>query len=199
MKIISTLLTALFLLSGCTTTSAPMTEYRLLSTETKMPLNAQGCKDKSIKIGLAFGANSLMAQKMKYAKDEFGEYAFSNSQWSEGPNTAITQEILQSVRASNLFANVQNYKSRSISKYILESSVEEFIQYFDTEENSSYSVIRISFTLVDTKSSDVIQSLIVSKKVDVKELNARGGVKALSEALTQILQEKNLWLNEVCK
>jgi len=199
MKKTMMLMSALFLLSGCTTTSAPISEYRLLSKKSETAFEAKGCIEKSIKVALSFAANSLMAQKMKYAKEDFAEYAFSESQWAQSPNQAITQEILESVRGSNLFSSVQNYKSRSMSDYILESSIEEFAQHFDTKEKSSYALMRISFALVDVKSSRVLGSVTLSKREDVKELNARGGVESLSNALTQILQEKNIWLNEACK
>lgn len=199
MKIITTLLIALFLLSGCTTTTAPMSEYRLFIQKNEMAFDAKECKDKSIKVALSFGANSLMAQKMKYAKDEFGEFAFSESQWAQSPNQTITQEILESVRETKLFKTVQNYKSRSLSEYILESNIEEFMQHFDAKGKNSYAMVRISFALVDAKSSRTLKTVTLSQKVEVKELNAKGGVAALSTALTQILQESDLWLSEACK
>jgi cholesterol transport system auxiliary component len=198
MKYILSLL-LLLLLNGCTVAQPPISEYRIVAQINESGFDAQSCKDKSLKISQAFSANSLMSQKMKYAQDEYGEYAFSESEWSRTPNGAITEEITKSVRASKLFKSVQGYKSRAKSDYILENNIEEFIQYFSNDAKSSYSSVIITMSLVDTKSGETLDTHTMSKTYAVKEMNAQGGVKALNEALSDVLQQSNIWLNEVCK
>jgi len=199
MKTTIALLFAIFLLSGCSAKTPPIAEYRIATQKSETPYDAKSCRDKNIKIALSFSQNGLMTQKMKYAKGDFAEFEFNKSQWSQSPNRAIAQAILQSVRDTKLFRSVQNHKSRSASEYILESNIEEFIQHFDAKESGSYAVVKISFALVDAKSSHVVESLTLSQRVKTKELNAKGGVEALSMALNEVLQEKNLWLNRVCQ
>jgi TonB-dependent SusC/RagA subfamily outer membrane receptor len=98
---------------------------------------------------------------------------------------------------------VVSYKYRFLSagrsEYILESSIEEFIQYFSKDSKNSYISIVISFTLVDTKSSVPVDSITLQKKVRVDEMSAKGGVRAFNKGLNELLQENNRWLNEVCK
>ena len=190
---------ALLLLSGCTITNPPISAYRVFIPKNQPSLEESSCKDKSIKVALAFAKNSLMTEKMKYAQDNYSEHAFNESEWAQSPNKAITQEIFETLRESKLFKSVQNYKSRSKSQYILESNIEEFMQHFDTESKSSYAVVSLSFVLVEEKSSQVIDSIHLSKNIPLKSLNAKSGVKALSEGLAQILHEKNIWLAKACK
>jgi len=189
----------LLTLSACTVTQPYIAEYRIITPESQENFSSTECKDKSLKISQLFSQSTLMTQSMKYAQNEYGEFAFSESAWARTPNSAITHEILKSVRESKLFASVQSYKSRSKSDFILESSVEEFLQYFSKDTKSSFVNVVMAFTLVDTKTSKAIDTLSVSKKVEVKSLDAEGGVEALNAALTQVLLEKNRWLNEVCR
>jgi cholesterol transport system auxiliary component len=199
MKKLTLSVLALFLLSGCTITNPPISAYRVFIPKNQSSLEESYCRDKSIKVALSFAKNSLMTEKMKYAKDHYSEYAFSESEWAQSPSKAITHEIFETLRASKLFKSVQNYKSRSKSQYILESSIEEFIQHFDTESKSSYAVVSLSFVLVEEKTSQVVDSIHLSKNIPVKSLNAKAGVEALSEGLAQILHEKNIWLAKACK
>lgn len=195
---------ALIILSGCTVTQPYVTAYAI---QTKAPQgessqemqNADLCRDKALKVSQAFSKHSLMTSKMYYVEDDFHEYAFGESEWSRSPNSAITEAILRSVRDAKLFKSVQGRKSRSKSDYILESSIEEYAQHFSRDLKSSYVSIVISFALVETKESKVVQSTTLKKKIVVDELNAKGGVVALNQGLSEILQEKNRWLSKECQ
>jgi len=198
MKYILTLL-ALLGLSACTVTQPYIAEYRIETKKSTTVLSSLACKDKSLKVSQAFSENALMTQTMKYTQNDYGEYTFSESAWSQSPNKAITQEILKSTRDSELFKSVQSYKSRSASEYILESSIEEFIQHFSSDAKSSYVRIAISFSLVNSASSEVVDTLSINKTVPVSEMNAQGGVEAFNQGLGELLVEKNKWLNEVCR
>lgn len=186
-------------LTACTVTAPHVSEYRVAAQKSEVALDSKACRDKTVKVSQAFSANSLMSEKMKYAQNEYREYSFSESKWSRSPNKAITDEITKSVRASKLFQTVQGYKSRSRSDYLLESSIDEFIQYFGSDSKSSYASVVITLSLVDAKSLKTLSSRQLSAKVDVQELSAAGGVKALNKALSELLLQNNLWLNEVCR
>jgi cholesterol transport system auxiliary component len=194
----ATLVVFLFL-SGCTVTQPAITEYKLHPQTVETHFDITTCKQKSIKIAQTFSSSALMSQKMHYAKDMYGEYTFNQSEWSDSPNKAITAELVKSIRDSHLFMSVQSYKSRSISEYTLESTIEEFMQYFSDDNASSYVEVIISMTLIDTESGQVIDSMLFIKKVDAKTPDAQGGVVALNEALSDVLRQGNLWLSKACK
>lgn len=188
---------ALFFLNGCTVRQAPIVEYRINPLIQEQQLDVNSYKSKNIKVMQAFSSNALMAQKMKYMKDELREYEFTESEWSQSPNKAITEEIVKSLTASELFASVQSYKSRSKSDLTLETTIEDFTQYFHAED--SYVKVAISMTLIETKSGRVVDSVRLFKQVDAKGANAQSGVIALNEALSDVLYEVNLWLVKVCQ
>ncbi len=165
------------------------------------PLNESTgiCKEKTLKVSQAFSSSSLMSTKMSYIEGRYSEYSFQNSEWAQSPNSIITQKIISNLRKSALFATVEGYKSRSKSDYLLESNIEEFMQYFSEDAKSSFVNVVIHFALIDAKSSRVISSKSMSKKIELQNLEAKTGVAALSEALSEILVEQNRWLSEECR
>ncbi len=187
-------------LSGCGTKNPPMVEHRLYVQKQSVAAPSQrSCQQKDIKVALAFAKSALMSQKMRYVQGDFFEYAFSNSEWAQSPNRALTQEIFENIRDSSLFRSVQNHNSRSKSDYILESNIEEFVQHFDENQEESYGVVRLSFVLIDAKSSKVVESLHLHKRVKSESDDAKGGVKALSQALQEALAQQSVWLQKVCQ
>ncbi|QOY52586.1 ABC-type transport auxiliary lipoprotein family protein [Candidatus Sulfurimonas baltica] len=193
------IIASLLLLSGCTTTKPSITEYRLVSKNmSKNTKAAYSCSDKSLKVSQAFSPSMLMSLKMHYAQDENKIFFYSESEWSETPNNAITLQIYEKVRSSNLFENVQISKSRSNGELILETNIEDFMQYYTADLKKSYANVVISLTLIDSKTREVISAKTFESKVYSTTLNADGGVEALSNALEKVLQQSLEWLNGAC-
>ena len=185
--------------SGCTMKSPSITEYRINSKTHSNELKSTGCKDKSLKVVEAFSSSSLMSLDMNYGVDSHKQFTYSQSQYSISPNHAVSSEILRLVKEMNIFKSVQISKSRSRNDMILETSIDEFMQYFEDSENRSYVKIRISMTLINTKNSKVIATDTFVSRVDTKSLDAEGGVEALNIALSDVLSKSSYWLGDICK
>lgn len=190
---------AAFLLSGCVTLKTPITEYRMEVSSAQTKSISKGCKEKSLKIMEAFSPNSLMTLSMEYAEPDGKVFAYTQSRWQESPKDAITQQLLKNIRVSEIFGSVDTAKSRSKSNYILETNLEEFLQFYSKDMKSSYADVVINFSLIDTKTNVVIAHKSLSARVEAKSADAKGGVEALNSALTKILQENRVWLDEVCR
>ena len=189
----------LFLLSGCTATNSSITEYKIaLKTQESNNLSG-GCIDKSLKVVQAFSPSSLMSLQMNYVQGESKVYAYSQARWSNSPNKEISSQMLKVLRESKLFKNTQNSKSRSKSNLILETNIEEFMQYYSKDLTESYSYVVISLTLIDAYTSEVLATKTFSAKSDVETLDASGGVNGLGNALSDVLNQSLNFLNEVCK
>ena len=192
------LLIGLFFVS-CTTIQPHIEEYRIspqLHLETS---KAQKCSNKSLKVGQTFSSNLLMSMDMNYGVGTYKLNSFNQSQWALSPNRAINAEIAKILRESNLFKNVQISKSRSKTDYYLESNIEDFMQYFSEDEKSSFVNVRISMSLIERKTGEVIATKIFSKRLQTKELNAASGVEELNRALKDVLSESALWFDELCQ
>jgi len=197
MKIVL-IIVALFL-SGCTITTPSKAEYRIAPKVEIKSINKSSCRDSSLKVAQAFSATVLMSRKMKYTYDEQQEFTYSESAWSRSPSRAITAALLKSIRDSHIFKSVSSYKSRSRSKLILETNIEEFIQHFTEENQKSFVSVVISFALVNSKNSQTIDSTTIKVKLDTDTLNAKGGAVALNNALSEVLEKNSEWLGSLCR
>jgi cholesterol transport system auxiliary component len=188
-----------FLLSGCSTTKPAVTEYKLSLKELKHSSVSDGCQDKSLKVSQAFSSSSLMSLQMNYVLDSHKIYAYSQAQWNNSPNQEISSQVVQALRKSKLFKNTQNSKSRSKGNLILEINIEDFMQYYSKDQDKSHVNVGISFTLIDSMTSEVIATKSFSAKKETDSLDASGGVKGLDNALADVLVQGLNFLNEVCK
>ena len=82
---------------------------------------------------------------------------------------------------------------------LLETNIEDFMQYFSKDEKNSFSNVVITLTLIDTQTNSVIATKTFRSKVDSQSADANGGVIALNRALSNVLNESGKWLGETCK
>ena len=198
MKYILAIISIFFMLA-CTTTKPTITEFKLNVKQEKLDTNSKACKEKTLKISKAFSEPSLMSLKMDYVEDENKVFSYSQSQWVVSPASSISKEIFLSLRSSGLFKHVSIDVSRSNSEYIMEITIEDFIQYYNKELDSSYVVLNLNINVIDAENSSVIASKNFSSKVDAKTLDAEGGVEALNTALSNVIKQNLEWLSGVCK
>jgi len=188
------------LISGCSTVKPAITEYRVVAKTVQFnKSSSNGCKDKSLKIAQAFSPNSLISLNMDYMESDNRVFSYSQSQWQESPNDAITLELLKNIRSADILSSVEASKSRSKSSWIVETNIEEFLQFYTKDMKNSYVNAVITLTIVDTKTNSVVATKTFSSKTDAKTLDAQGGVEALSAALSEVISQNIEWLERVCK
>jgi len=197
-KLLLIVITA-FLFIGCSTTTPAVSEYRINVKLTTPVFTQTGCKEESLKVAQAFSSTSLMTHDMNYGQGTHKQYKFTQSQWAESPNRAITTEIVEYLKSTKLFKNVQISKSRSKNGLILETNIEDFMQYFSEDEKESFVSVRINLTLIDVKTSKVLATKTFESKIEVDNINADAGVKNLNIALEKVLNSSGKWLSEVCR
>lgn len=190
---------AVVLLSGCSTTKPPITEYRITPDSLVTKRGISGCRDKSLKIAQAFSSSSLMSLKMDYAQEKNKIYSYSQAQWNESPNHSVTMKMLNNIRASEIFKSVQTSKSRSSYDLILETNIEDFMQYYNEDLTESSANVVVSLTLINGRTNSALATKTFSSKVKTSTPDAFGGVEALNLALTDILAQNIEWLDGVCR
>ena len=186
--------------SGCIATKIPpKSEYRINTSTVGTKGEAQNCKDKSIKIAQAFSSSALMSNHMIYALGDSKQYMYSQSLWAHTPNSVVSSKFLKLIRETELFKSVQVSKSRSSNDFLLEINIEDFMQHFNENSTSSYAKVLVSLTVIDVKSNNIIATKTFISRVNIDRLDAEGGVAGLSEALNNILDATNIWMNGVCQ
>jgi ABC-type uncharacterized transport system auxiliary subunit len=198
MKILLTAFLLLFF-TACSTTYPAITQYRIEVQELGNKKLQGSCKKHSLKVSQAFVRSSLMSKKMKYVLGRYEEGVFQRSEWAQNMNKALSDSIVSSLDGAELFKSVTSYKSLSGSDYRLESRVDEFTQYFAADEKSSVAKVDITFTLIDNKTAAIIATKHIVKEMPTKAPDAKSGVAALNELLSETLQEMQVWLAGSCQ
>lgn len=191
---------SMFLMSGCIAVKPTITEYKINTASIKrVPIVTNECKDKALRISQAFSQSSLMSHKMSYTEFQNRVYSYTQSQWQETPNNFLTRELLKNMRDSNLFKTVLSSKSRSKSDLILESSIDEFMQYYSDDAKKLHVDVAITLTLIDAKDATVKSTQTFTSKLDAKTADAAGGVEAINRALEEIFSKNIEWIEGVCR
>lgn len=190
---------SVFIFLACSATKPSVTEYRIIGNNEVKKSKLSICNKKSLKIAQAFSSTSLMTTNMDYVLGNNKIYSYTQAQWSNTPNRSISLELLKNIRKTNLFKYTQNAKTRSKSDLLLETNIEDFLQYYNADLSVSYSNVIMNFTLIDLRTNNVIASKTLKSKVQTKSIDAEGGSEALNKALSNILNEINIWLEDTCK
>jgi len=185
--------------TACTVTQPVVSMYRIAPKMHHVHIQESSCHDKSLKIEQVFTTPSLTTTHMKYALENYEEFAFNQSAWVSTPKSAISEVLLQSIRSTGIFSNVSSFKSRSKTDYVLESNLDEFMQYFNKDNTKSYVKVRLIVSLLDRKNAQIIRTAEFASQVSTKSIDAKGGVEALNKALKEVLEKVNSWLYEGCE
>ncbi len=189
-----------FMLFGCSVKQPPVTKYAIEVTVSQDLLKvSNGCLDKTLKVAKVFSPTSLMSEDMKYAEGNNKLYNYTQAQWYEAPNRALTKEFTEALREAQIFKSVQGYKSLGRADWLLEITLEDFMQYFDKDIAKSFVKVKYNLTLIDMKTSKVISSKTFEHTHDAKTLDANGGVEALTEALREAFKDSMNWINGICQ
>jgi cholesterol transport system auxiliary component len=199
MRNIYFLVSLFFLFTACSTTVPAVVKYKISSDLELQSVKDSECRDKSVKVSSALSASSLMSKDMSYVQGKTKVYEYSESAWLNNPNRSVSLEIIKMLRDLDIYKSVQDSSSRSRSDLIVESTLDEFMQYYDEELNSSYVVVRINISVIDAKTSQVLSQKSFHSKERSQSLDAHGGVDALNIALKDVLQKSSEWFVQECR
>lgn len=190
-----------FIISGCslqTTVPASM-QYRLQVPSVVKDYNASSCKNDVLQLKNIVSYDPIMGRSIYYQRGDLNVESYALSNWEAAPYKILELSLVSSVRDTKIFKDVLLAKSSAKPDYILEYSVGEFIQHFSEDMKSSYVTVKIHFALLENKDSKLLYATTIEKKVPSSSLDAQGGVKALQEALNDVMQQTNMWLNNQCQ
>jgi len=188
-----------FIFLGCSTKVPMVTKYKIDSEINTKKIQDSKCSKESLKVLQSFSSSMLMSKKMYYVEDNNKIYPYSEAMWADSPNKIVSEHLFEMLRESNLFNVVINSKSRIKTSWLLESKVEDFMQYYENDLSSSYVKVTVDLTLIDSKTSQVVATNVFISKIKVDTLNAQGGVEAFSTALNEILNDSSLWIYKQCQ
>lgn len=188
-----------FMFFGCATKLPIATKYKIDSETEIQKIQNSKCSKESLKVLQSFSSSMLMSKKMYYVEDGNKIYPYAEALWANTPNRIVSNELFKMLRESNLFNAVIDSKSRTNTSWVLESKVEDFMQYYENNLSSSYVKVTVDLTLIDSKTLQVVATKVFKSKIKVRTLNAEGGVEAFNIALIEILNDSSLWMVKQCQ
>jgi cholesterol transport system auxiliary component len=187
--------------TGCSlqTKVAANTQYRLDIPVEKKEFSALTCKDNLLQLKNIGSNDVILGRSIYYKVGDYKFYSYAQSNWEEAPSKTIQEALLQHFREIHIFKEIITNRSSAKPEYILEYSVEDFIQHFSEDTNSSYADVKIHYAIIENKSSKLLYSTTIQKRVDADSQDAFGGVKALRVALRDVIAQSSAWLDERCQ
>ena len=110
--------------------------------------------------------------------EEIGFYEYHR--WAMNPRQAITQYVVDGLRAQSLFQGVAVHERGSEAAYVLSGNIERLEEM---DQGGDVRVVcTISAQLLDTRTRSVVWSHTASETVHVEKRDMRGVVSSLSSA-----------------
>lgn len=200
MKIALMIILAL-LVTGCSlqTKVASSTQYRLDITPNDRNFTSLTCKDDILQLKNISNYDVIQSRSIYYKVGDYKLFAYTQSNWEEAPSKTIQNELISALRDTAIFKDVITNRSVAKSNYILEYDVEDFVQHYKEDLNSSYVSAKVHFSIIENNSSKLLYSTTIQKELPTDSNDAFGGVKALRAVLKDLLGQTSLWLDERCQ
>ncbi len=188
-----------YLLSGCTTLYKPSTSIAIydFGTQEYSQNESQSLNSKSKSILIADAAaplwldNTTIQYRLLY-HNSTQTYTYTNSRWKAPPATLLARKIRDRI-VSNSNEQVVKNSSTAKTDYILHLELEEFIQAFDTM-NESHVAIGLRASLIERNSRTIFAQKDFAVTAKTPTADAVGAVWAFGSAANQLINELMDWL-----
>lgn len=190
-----------YLLSGCaalykpTTSNTAVYDLGIQQQRSQNESRSLNQKTKSLLIVDASAPSWLDNTAIQYRllyHNPSQAYTYANSRWRAPPAIILTQIIRDRI-ITNTGEQVVKNSSAAKTDYILHLELEEFIQAFDTI-NDSHVIIGLRASLIERGSRNLLAQKDFTIKKDSPTADAVGAVLAFGSAGNQLIGELIDWL-----
>ena len=122
-----------------------------------------------------------------YRDTSFKREAYVYYKWWANPGDFVTHFLKRDMQKSGLFEAVLSRESKFASSYMLEGTVDEFLEY-DTE-NHWDAVLSVSIALIAENETDVSQAVLFQKPYRTRKPCRQKHPRALAEAMSLAMSE----------
>ncbi len=189
MKVAIVILGFCLLLCACLSLKQPREKIEFYTLEYDpptmgglMPVEAV-IKLRPFSVAPTYNSNRIIYRSQSFERD-----AYVYHRWRTNPGDLVTYFLQRDIQQSGLFKAVLPQQSRSTSSYVLEGSVNEFLEW--DEEKTWKAVLSISVTLMKENEPDISKRILFQKTYKAtkacQERNPRALAKAMSQAMAEI-------------
>jgi ABC-type uncharacterized transport system auxiliary subunit len=189
--LISVMLLALSI-TACATMRQPSEKIDFYTLEYASP-KVEGLKPipATIRLERFTVAPIYNSTKIIYRDMSFKREAYIYREWRANPGDLVTYFLARDLRESGLFEAVSLYASKMEAQYVLEGSVDEFLES-DTDK-AWKAVLALSTTLMVDNEPDISKRIIFQKTFrstkPCRQKNPMGVAEAMSEAMSAISEQ----------
>ena len=198
MKLLCAALFSIFLLGGCSAKNTDIKPYSY-SLEPNVKLDHFTTSNHDVlKIAYIDTPSGLNSRSILYKKDGAMQ-PYKYGVWSETPALKLQHLITEALQDQHHFGSVISGTSMASNNLILEPVLQNFEEVF-TQSGDSYVYVSLRFRLVEIKSGEVLGSIRLSSKKEVKNTNgAEGTVEAFNLATAEVIKNLSFWINDIRK
>ena len=181
-----------FLSGGCVNLKQPSYKIDYFALEYE-PRSVGNLKPLShvLKVDRFRAAPLYNTTQMIYRNGPFKREAYTYHKWRTNPGDLVSSLLARDIQRSGLFKAVVSYESRLPASYVLEGSVDQFLES-DTD-GALQAVLTVSTTLVAAGERDINKSVLFQKAFHAaqpcKEKSPKGLAEAMSQAMAQVSED----------
>lgn len=120
--------------------------------------------------------------RILYRDQSYNIKSYAFHQWRANPGNLVQHFLLRDLRASGLYKAILPYSSRSPTSYVLEGSLDEFLEW--DEDTVWKAVLSLSMTLIKSGEKDVRKRIVMQKDYRVLEPCRRKNPQAVAESMS---------------
>lgn len=174
---------------GCIKRGTPSTIIEKYSFEYPSPdftgtaQTGQTIKIERFSVARAFNSQAMVFRPAPYQLD-----SYASNRWMINPGDMVSDFLLRDLRNSGLFKAAFSFRDLEDARYVLEGSVDEFLE-IDSDETRT-AAITLSITLFDFSRSGMANRLLYQKKYQAREpiieKTPTGLARAMSKGMAKL-------------
>ena len=161
-------------------------EYYTLEYDAPVPQNRQPLSD-AIRVDQFAVSPIYNTNRIIYRDGSFKREAYVYYKWRAKPGDVVTYFLRRDMRQSGLFKAVVSRDSRLLSAYILEGTVDEFLEW--DKKNGWEALLSVSITFMHENEPDISKKILFQKTYHTTQPCRQKNPKALAEAMSLAMSE----------
>ena len=123
--------------------------------------------------------------RILYRDRSFNINSYAYHQWRANPGNLVQYFLLRDLKASGLYKAILPYSSRSAASYVLEGSLDEFIEW--DGDTGWEAVLSLSITLIKSGEKDIQKRIVMQKDYRTLEPCSLKNPLAVAEAMSRAM------------
>lgn len=162
------LIIAISFSAGCIKRGTPSTVIEKFTLEYPSPdftgttPTGQTIKIERFSVARAFNTQAMVFRPAPYQLD-----SYASNRWMINPGDMVSDYLLRDLRNSGLFKAAFSFRDLEDARYVLEGSVDEFLEIDSNETRTA--ALTLSITLFDFSRSGAVNRLLFQKKYRATE------------------------------